>query len=167
MKRTETDFDGHERTTNTADIDLVRESFETILANHAAEFWLASEMQNKADLHDRRSEVAGELLGHSWMKMFGCLVLDDDSFVDDHVHCLSRKRLATVVDHHGNFAIDLVAFRNEIAFHRQRVYVLAISEAEDAVNVVKRANDRARYRFIEKFSAASFHVRTIIQSVYH
>ena len=84
------------------------------------------------------------------MEPLARLIFDDDFSIDDHVERLSGERLAAVINHHSDFAIDLMPLRNQVALHRERVDVLPISKVERAVNVAERIDDRARCRRLEK-----------------
>jgi hypothetical protein len=121
-----------------------------LFSHHAMELRVVSEMQEKSDLEVRRAEVAKELRWGGQREPLARLIFDDDFSIDDHIERLSGERLAAIVYHHSDFAINLMPLRNQVALHRKSVDVLPISEAERAVNVAERIDDRARRRRLEK-----------------
>ena len=121
-------------------------------------------MEKKPNLEVRRTQVAEELRLRVRMKALSRLILDKHFLVDDHVKRLSSERLTAIVDHNGNFAIHPMPFGNEVAFHRKRIDVLAISKAQRAMDVAERIDDRSGDCSVEKVMSALFHSYTMIQS---
>jgi hypothetical protein len=97
------------------------------------------------------------------MEPLARLIFDDDFSIDDHVEGLPGERLAAVINHHSDLAIDPMSLRNQVALHRESVDVLPISKAERAVNVAERINDCARCRRFEEGITMLVHPGTMIR----
>lgn len=131
---------------------------QAVLADDAMKVGLATEMQQQPDFKIRRTEIAEELEVCSGMQMLGRLDLDDDLLVDDHVQRLPRQRFAPIVHHHGDLALDAMAFGNQIALQGQGVDELSIPEPELAMHVAKGIEDRARYCSVEERCSRGIHL---------
>jgi hypothetical protein len=88
------------------------------------------------------------------MQAFSGLGLHHERLVDDHIECLPSERFSAVVDHDGNFAMNFVSFGDELTFERQQVDVFPKTNAQRAVHLKKRSDDRVRQPLLEQPSVA-------------
>jgi hypothetical protein len=80
-----------------------------VFADQTIEFRLATEVKEEAHLEVCCAQIAEDLTGGLFVKRFGCLDLDHDFVVDDHVQALIAEDPSKPVDGDANLASDPVA----------------------------------------------------------
>ena len=114
-----------------------RSDFEAVLVDDPVEARFASVVEEQSELQIARAEVPEGLCVRVLRQSFTRFDLDDQFLIDDHVNGLRGKGLPAVIDHHRYLAFDPVPLCTKIPLERQRVDVLAKTEAESAMYVEK------------------------------